>query len=70
MAVKSDDTILYCIADSVQLAIEYLQLSFNVLQDALLFTSWYLMQMKQDSCSSPEFTERDIGYAYIHSEWI
>lgn len=32
----ADDTILYCIADSVQLATEKLQLCFNVLQEALI----------------------------------
>ena len=31
----ADDTIIYCIANSIQLATENLQLSFNVLQDSL-----------------------------------
>ena len=30
-----DDTILYCIADSVKIAMEQLQVSFNVLQNIL-----------------------------------
>ena len=32
----ADDTVLYCIADSIQLAMEKLQLSFNALQKALI----------------------------------
>ena len=48
----ADDTILYCITDSVQLATEKLQISFNVLQEALINLKLVLNEKRPNSCYS------------------
>lgn len=60
----ADDTIIYCIADSVQLAIENLQLSFNALQDALIGLKLVLNASKTKFMVFSR--ARDIAYNNLH----
>lgn len=48
----ADDTILYCIADTVQLASKKLQLSFHILHEAL--TDLKLVLNVKNPCCSPD----------------